>query len=152
MSSRPPSRRYPLGHQARTKRPIPVSGYAQHDRPDFTMNRFRGRAVTRVRVRYHVDRAFHVPQAARQPRLQATFKSYFNQGKHKTTITSQPHLPRINLSEQDIKLPQNYELVNQALTQRPPQQRLNKHSHNHHPSFQHGLHKQLDTPHTATPR
>lgn len=92
-------------------------------------------------MRYHVDRAFHVPQVARQLRLQATFKSYFNQGKHETTITSQPHLPRINLSEQDIKLPQSFELVNQVLTQRPTQQRPNEHSHDHHPSFQHGLHK-----------
>lgn len=116
------------------------------------MDRFRGRTVTRARVRYHVDRAFHVPQVARQPRLQATFKSYFNQGKHKTTITSQPHLPRINLSEQDIKLPRSFELVNQVLTQRPTQQRLNEHSHDYHPSFQHGLHKLFDTPYTATPR
>lgn len=84
------------------------------------MDRFRGRAVTRVRVRCRAYCAFHVPQVARQLRLQATFKSYFNQGKHETTITSQPHLPRINLSEQDIKLPQSFELVNQVLTQRRP--------------------------------
>ena len=146
MSSRPPNRRCPLGHQARTKRPIPLSGYVQRDRPDFAMDRFRGRAVTRVRVRCRVYCAFLVPQLARQLRLQTTFKSYFNQGKHKTTITSQPHLPRINLSEQDIKLPQSFELVNQALTRRPTQQRLNEHSHDYHRSFRHGLHKLFDTP------
>ena len=110
------------------------------------MDRFRGRAVTRVRVRCRVYCAFLVPQVARQLRLQATFKSCFNQGRHETTITSQPHLPRIDLSEQSIKLPQSFELVNQILTRRPTQQRLIEHSHDYHRSFQHGLHKQLDTP------